>query len=379
MMNIDEKFKAYNDMFWTYFIFPDKECKAGTNIPCGYYNFKTNKRTIGDGTINLALLMTYLWLSKELNIEQPISIENCVTTLNRLINYAHWYFTEKFDFLDLKKEPGFYIRDDCYQDDVDWGNYKMLHTLNNEDPCHSPFTSQDQVWNLNPILKYLSDCSINIVDKESKEKMKKIGRDQNQWLMDNGYKLYNPYLSQILHYFDYLPVFQQSVAERKQERADNYKPSVLVKRGQYNWYYSGGTLACYNAFSDTKKKSFFRTLFYKMTIFVLDRIWEPILQTFCKKNFKHNSYHCYAACSGIWYNKNFVKRVKKRFEKSLETGELFVPNIAPLVLREETVDMEKLKNYLEQFPEPSESGNVHLPLETYLNIYLMYKKQLLKQ
>lgn len=376
MMTLEEKFRAYDDLLWTYFIVPDKESKKGTNIPCNQYNFKTKKKTMGDGTINMAVLMTYLWLSKELEIKQPISLENCVDTLDRLIDYAHHYFNDKFSFLNLKKEEGFFIRDDCYQDDISWGNYKMLHTTDNEDPCHSPFTSQDQIWNLNPILKLLSDCSLNIIDKEKRNRLKEIGLNINKWLIDNDYKLYNPYLSQINHYFYYLPKFNQSVEQRKQEREDNYKPSVLVKRGQYNWYYAGGTLSCYNAFAEHKINNWFITTFYKMTIFALDRIWEPLLQKFAKNNFKHNSYHCYATCSGIWYNKNFIKRFKKRFEESLETGVLFEPNIAPIVLRDEKLDLNKLQTYLENFPEPSETGQIDLPLETYLNIYLLYLKQL---
>ena len=64
-----------------------------------------------------------------------------------------------------------------------------------EDPCYSMFVSQDQIWNLNPILKVLAD--------EGSILAKELGYDINSYVSDNGYTIYNPYLSWINHYYHY--------------------------------------------------------------------------------------------------------------------------------------------------------------------------------
>lgn len=70
-----------------------------------------------------------------------------------------------------------------------------------EDPCYSMFVSQDQIWNLNPILKVLAD--------EGSILAKELGYDMNSYVSDNGYTIYNPYLSWINHYYHYCPTFNE--------------------------------------------------------------------------------------------------------------------------------------------------------------------------
>ena len=376
IMTINEKFKEWNNVFWEYFVsIPDKEKgetaleTKGTLLPFASFYWNSKKGNTGDATINYSKMLIYMWLcrkNKDSEVTIPITIEDALNVMLRLENSAYDFYKNAFPYLfDNNYDPedkifkkGFFVRDDIDEDKVIWGNWRMLHTLDNEDPCHSPFVSQDQVWNINPALSAIMLDEENCSENE-RYTASFIGNSINDYIADNGYTIYNPYLSYIKHMTCYLPDFDLTVTERQSDRYSKFKPNIKVKRGANNWYYAGGTQSCCDAFSERKYdyNHTLRTFLYRGTIFFLDRIYEPIFKLFTGNDFKHNSYYCYAATSGIWYNKNYKKRFLKRFNKSLVKAvgnpeELFEGFIAPIVLNDSKneVDSEGLERYLDNYP-----------------------------
>ena len=368
-MTIEEKMLMYEQIFWRDFINITKNT-PGFCIPVQQVTYDQSLSPhcfyVGDGTINIALLIALLSVIDRDNA--PVGYDDCLETLHRLSDKAYSYFSEKFDFIDFGDVVnGFFVRDDYdYKtQDVSWGSYRMLETLDNEDPCHSPFTSQDQVWNLNTAL-----CYIMVTDKELSSEASRLGSDLNEYIKSNGYKIYNPYLSRIRHFFNCLPPMnERKVApwERQSYRDEHFKLTEKVKRGANNWYYSGGTSACLDTFNSGKKtyKNTIRTFLYKIEIAFLDRIYEPLYRLLTKKDFKHNSYYCYGACSGIWYG-DYKKRFLQQFEKHIKDGELFEPNIVPFVIdySELSDNVKKyLDSYFEKLPSEIEPGVLSSPIE----------------
>ena len=384
---MEEKFAEWESILFDRFLVHSKNAlkDSGCNIPMSYISSSSGKGNVGDGTIHLANLMTYIWIGKKNGKTFPIDLSDCLNTLKRLESKSYEYFKESFPHLfndndkgSIYKE-GFFVRDDIDGDKVDWGNWKMLHSLVNEDPCHSPFISQDQVWNLNPILsKIMLDTSI---DEYIRDEARRIGYSINDYIKANNYTIYNPYLSYINHFFEFLPPFNYNLAQRVQYRLKKFKPNIKVKRGANNWYYSGGTSAAHDAFRNNKfgYKHNLRTFIYRGVIFFLDKIYEPIYRLFTNSDFKHNSYYCYGATSGIWYSGNYADNFLDRFNKSLkgrkgEREELFESNIAPIVLYgNDKVDKESLGEYLYKYPKYNESDSIiYNPLEG-LILFEFYK------
>lgn len=358
-MKTQEKVDVIEKFFYNNFIaIPtgDGLKDEGTCIPTHTICIKNNIVNyvdIGDGTCNLAYLMTLIWTKGKCDngssFKAPITIDNCLNTYCRLEQTAFEIFDDNWYVFQDGVESGFFIRDDI-SDFKTKSSFSMVVTPANEDPCHSPFVSQDQVWNLSPILAKLAS--------EGNEKARIIGLNINNYIAKNGYTVYNPYLSKLMHFYTYCPTFNEDKVapwERQEDRIKHYKPTVKVKRGANNWYYSGGTKAAVKFFSNTSptgslKFNSLREVIYKGIIFVLDRIYEPIYRAFTGSDFKHNSYHCYCATSGIWYNKKFKRRFIDRFNKSIKTagdGELFEWNIAPFVVGgSTTVNVSDLYGYL---------------------------------
>lgn len=357
-MTIEEKFEKIEEFFWVnyfYLLIGDGTVsnKNGSNIPYQSVIFNkdgTHYYDVGDGTINLANLWTLLWMKEKLSLTSPITLQHALEVYDRLVEAAYlkdgidnWYVDEKWIV------NGFFLRDDILGDNNIKSNLRMLYGPANEDPCHSPFVSQDQVWNMNPILAKLAS--------EGNERAKRIGLEINSYIQDNGYTIYNPYLSRLVHFYTYLPTFNENKVkawERQEDRDKHYKPTIKVKRGANNWYYSGGTKAAVRFFSiisPTGGLAFnsLREIIYKGIVFILDRVYEPAYHFITGSDFKHNSYYCYAATSGIWYNRKYKERFTDRFNRSLKdtTVEAFEANIAPIVLSDSAVDINNLNNYLD--------------------------------
>lgn len=390
-MAIDDKFKEWDGIFWKYFVtVPDKEKgetaleTKGTLLPVTTFHWECKKGNTGDASINYAKMLIYMWLCNKNGTENalvvpPVTLDEALDVLPRLENSAYEYYANAFPYLFEDGEhfyKGFFVRDDIDKDKVVWGNWRMLHTLDNEDPCHSPFVSQDQVWNINPALSAIM-LDEELVPSNTRVTAAFLGYKINDYLASNGYTIYNPYLSYIKHMACYLPDFDLSVYERQLDRENHFKPDIKVKRGANNWYYAGGTQACRDAFEMGKYDydHTMRTFLYRGAIFFLDRIYEPLVKLFTGNDFKHNSYYCYAATSGIWYNKKYKERFLKRFNKSLEEAvgdpeELFEGFIAPIVLMDKTdeVDMEGLERYLDNYPSfqvgtTEAEDAIHVPIE----------------
>ena len=382
-MLLKEKFDKTEQIFLSKFInrTGDGDIK-GTYIP--YERIYSNGKVfVGDGTINMAYYLTMLYnkyryydiIDKSTDdIEKEILY--VLRSLYRLVDSAYNYFSKAFDDnteIVGKKIKGFFLRDDIDDSNI-ISNYTMLTTPSNEDPCHSSFISQDQVWNLNPILYrlYIEFFKKNNNTDSIGSLAYNIGSSINKYIIDNNYKIYNPYLSRIVHFFTYCPTFNTNKVkpqERQTDRKNNYKPTIKVKRGANNWYYSGGTKAAYKAFNGASEKvgKSFREFIYKGIVFILDKLYEPIYRSITGNDFKHNSYYCYAATSGIWYNSNYKKRVTKRFNEQIKKSidgkeELFEANIAPLVLNPNSVDTDNLYAYLNAVPESTTSGELTSPI-----------------
>lgn len=340
-MTTQEKVDKIEEFFWTnyfYLLIGDDSVinKQGSNIPYQSIIFNKGKHIlcdVGDGTINLAYLWTLLWLKEKLEETSPITLNNTLDVYFRLNNKAievfedNWYATQII-------EHGFFLRDDIPSGDNIKSNLGMIENSAFEDPCHSPFVSQDQVWNMNPILARLHE--------EGNIQAGIIGYNINRYIQKNGYTIYNPYLSRLVHFYKYLPTFNENKVkpwDRQTDREEHYKPTIKVKRGANNWYYSGGTKAAVKFFSNTSptgglKFNSVREVIYKGIVFILDKVYEPVYRVFTSSDFKHNSYYCYAATSGIWYNKRFKRRFVNKLNKSIKTvrnGEYFEWNIAPLI------------------------------------------------
>lgn len=367
-MTLKEKYEGWKDIFWDIFIMPSPGGdEKGTNIPLQEIYFDRGIGVVGDGTVNLAYLMTYLLLAESSGIDTPIGLDDCLNTLRRLERSAmelYKSFPWIYEIFDGKPVNGFFLRDD-----IPYDGWKGLETINGayggwngvlEDPCFSPFTSQDQVWNLSPVL-------MSVMLAGGHYEAKEIGFMMNKRIQEDGYKVTNPYLSWISHYHKYLPSMNENKVkpwERIEDRNKHFKNTEKVKRGANNWYYSGGTKAAVDAFSMRKcdYKHSFRTFVHRGVTFFLDRIWFPIVRILGGEA-KENAIYCYAGTSGIWYGPYFSKRLAKRFNDSLNGEELFSPNVAVNVLTRELVDWEKVKAWLERYPEPVKSGAVKSPIE----------------
>lgn len=377
-MTVDEKFEHIEEFFFKHFIIRGEG--QSTNIPFAIKDFDTKIIEVCDGTINLAQYLTYLymkWLYTDKSDIYTKEIDKALNVIERLAKVAYEIYD--IDLYTGPYEEGFFIRDDITLNAVAGYQIRGAHTQFNfptlEDPCFSSFVSQDQVWNLNPILAELARAGFR--------KAFHIGQSINGYIVDNNYTIYNPYVSNLLHWHTYCPTFNEKKVkpwERQGDRDSNYKPKVKVKRGANNWYYSGGTQAAYDTFlyggARTRRLNLRQTL-YKGIVFMLDRIYEPIYRLFTGNDFKHNSYYCYAVTSGIWYNKKFTKRFLKRFNKDLEycigtNEEPFEANIAPLAIPVKDVNLDVLREYLDGYVMPEAKGSVNSPLVA-LTLYYWYK------
>lgn len=385
-MNKANKFEAWEEVFYKYFINIDDVDFKGTNIPLSKVTVDSagyKVGVVGDGTINIAGLLQYVYICNRLGKKIPITVEDCIDTLERLSRSARDYFVKKFPNIDYIEEPGFFLRDDICSDqynkfNVDKliGAYTGLHNRDNEDPCFSPFVSQDQIWNLNPILyKIATEDGYNSYPRVIAGN---FGYSINALLANHDYTLYNPYLSAINHYFHYCPTFNEDEVapwDRQDDRNRKFTYTDKVKRGANNWYYSGGTQSCRdvfrNGFTKSKYDNTLRTFLYKGIVFALDRIYHPYVCKWFKLPIKDNAYYCYAATSGIWYNKGFAKRVAKKLNASSSTGELAHSNIAFITCADELIDWDLVEAWLEAYPEPDTTADMNSPLQ-FMYIYLWW-------
>lgn len=372
-MELKDKYEGWKEIYWSDFIVPmiGGYDVQGNNIPLQEIDYSASKGTVGDGTINMSLLMQYIYAAERNGEELPITNDDVLMSLRRLVKAAKRAYRTPCVNL-ISTEEGFFMRDDI--DPTDHG-FKVSKVVSgyggwlgyDEDPCYSPFVSQDQVWNLSPMLYRLK--------MEGNDEAMILGWDINSWIKDNGYSVRDPYMSWIRHYHDYLPSMNTDRVEpweRAADRMEKFRFTEKVKRGANNWYYSGGTSANVDMFEGRARyRHTLRTFLYRGIVFFLDRIWHSDLMRKLGVPAKQNAYYCYAAVSGIWYGPGFKERLARKFNESLSGDDLFEPNVVFLAADHEDIDWDGVKGWLDRFPEPKREGVVSSPI-VFLYVYQWY-------
>ena len=390
-MTNEEKYSEYTDLFYDYFIV-EGLCIKGSNIPASFVVFKDGKSkslNVGDGTINMAQYLLYL-VSKYLVCEEQ-NQEICINrigdvlqALNRLSETPLKKAFEQYPGINFSYEPGFFLRDDIsiqmkesFKTEEITSAYGMLYEGKNEDPCFSPFVSQDQIWNLAPILSFLSKGKI-IKDPWIVAMSQKILTNILDFVIKNNHTIYNPYWSSIYHYWTYPPTFNTNKVkpwDRIKDREDHLKYKIKVKRGANNWYYAYGFRKTFekNCIIGKYSKfvSFLYSLIYYPLTFCAEKIYFPIMHRIFGTQIKNNSYHCLAVSGEVWFGgrKNFLKHLSKCFKR----GEFFELSFIEALKSGnfKSFDPMILKKFLDEYPEPVSTGTMNNPLD-YLITYNFY-------
>lgn len=386
-MTLEEKYKKYKEIFFSYFIKIDDYSKSGTNIPLQEVTFgeSSNLGTVGDGTINMANYMTYLVSclyteDNELEIEEiKMKIEYCLESIKRLIERPYNDAKQLYTNIGFKKEDGFFVRDDFdgtteFEQNISLSScsYNSVTFNDQEDPCHSAYVSQDQIWNLCPILYFLSNRS-DLFGMTISVPAAQILESILGFVIDHNHKIYDPYFSTIYWYKTYIPPFDtDKVApwNRKQYRDDRLKYKIKVKRGANNWYYAYGFRRTYNKVTVNECngfKSFLCSLIYYPIIFLSDRIWWPMLQKVFGKSRKDNSIYCLGVSGKVWYSgrKAFLKRLQKRFNNDIENY-IFTCFLESITQENfSKLNLQKIDDYLNEYEEINSLTNrtIKSPLE----------------
>ena len=363
-MTLKEKYNKYKELYFSHFVHKGGWDESGANIPLEKVNLDTEYGFTGDGTINLSYYIQYIYAGFLNNEFTSDDCKNAIKTLDRLCKFAYFDFIKSYKEYYFKFEPGFFIRDDIKSEYAEMFNltridssYSRCIEKINEDPCHSAYVSQDQIWNLLPILSFL-----RFEYNEAFE----LGKNITEYVVKNKHTVYNPYYSAVLHDWKYVPTFDEDKVkpwERVDDRNSHLKYNIKVKRGANNWYFSYGMKKAYNVFNGDSN-TFWSSLWYKPFIFLADRIYHPYICKWFGLAVKNTSYYSFGSASGAWCFGSFDKRLIKKFNKSLEgnTDSIFMPQLAFLSERSNEIDMDKLLNWLNNYPEPNYSGDINSPI-----------------
>lgn len=409
-LSVQDKFDFCEGKFYLNYIYLDNPDVMGSNIPLASVRYDNNVPTVGnsgDGLIDMALYMQYLHATCQLHkstylkedkedVKEKLKysiyrerILNCLKSIQRLSDSAYnlnskyraynWYY--------MKKEPGFLLRDDISNKiSKEFGLVSLCTSYSSgveglsEDPCHSMFMSQDQIWNLLPTLWMLSESWVLNTGEQIEAEIKKLARtiayDSLTYIIDHNHTIYNPYYSAMLHHWKYLVKFSTPYYERIKERDRKLKYKVKVKRGANNWYYSYGFRRAFEEVTGntdycSKFTNFILGLWYRPFIFAADRIFFPLREKFLGLVPKNTSFYSLAVSSGVWYGGSFAKRLTKQFNKSIgdsirngvAVDDLFQPQLVFLQyfkdLQEgdepQSIDLDSLQNWLELY-EVKETG-----------------------
>lgn len=389
-MTRGQKYLEYEKLFFDYFIV-EGENLPGRNLPVGVVTFDNGKSKlaeVGDGPINLASYLLFLlskWVLTKREEEENLLEEKMLLglqCLDRLSKRPLREAQKSFPGCEFSYEPGFFLRDDINTSMVEEfctekivSAYGMFYEGRDEDPCFSSFVSQDQIWNLLPILSLLCEFP---VQKKIQDLSQCLLLNMLGYVIKNKHTLYNPYLSQMHHFWTYLPSMNTKKVlpwNRKEDRERHFRNHVKVKRGANNWYYAYGFRKTYNRFSRKKAnrfKSFLYSLIYYPLTFAAEKIWFPAMHSIFGTKIKNNSYHCLAVSGEVWFGgmKNFDKHLKKCFEKGEFLNLYFIRMFKSNDLK--SIDTTILKSYLDEYPEPKTDGYIECPLD-YMTAYNFYK------
>lgn len=362
-MTRDDKYTEYKEIFYKYFIYHNNSSEAASNIPLSIIDFDRLHGEVGDGTINLALYIQYMYTEYLLGNIFWKELEEVLITLNRLSENCYNFFKLRCPNVYFRKEPGFFLRDDIRSSDAEKFNLKSINSgfstgleRINEDPCFSPFVSQDQIWNLLPILKHMHlnkwvglpyDGSV-------------WARNVLQYVINNKHVIYNPYYSALYHNWTYLHIFEP-YWERTQERNRKLKYNIKVKRGANNWYFAYGFRKAFKAFGG-ECDTFWSSLWYKPFVFLADRVYHPYICKWFKLPVKDTSYYSLAIAGDAWYGGDYRERIVEKFNKSLETGDLEHAELAFLTGKRDKINLNLLGRWLDNYPQPNTAGVMSSPL-----------------
>lgn len=379
MITVKNKFEKYCKLFYDNFIIIGDPSINGINIPLARITEGTGY--VEDGTINLAHYTQFLYNNYLLNhLDTDLNeLNNCIETLKRLCTTCYKYFVNTYPNINFKYYKGFFLRDDIAtcNDPFDipvHSGFKDGIEYDNEDVCFSPFVSQDQIWNLLPILcKLHHNKEISILNST-------ILWDILVYLVNNNYTLYNPYYSTIYHQWTYCNL-KVPYSDRIKDRDEHVKLNIKVKRGANSWYFAGGFANVFKSIGGVCN-TFIPNLWYKPFIWLADNIYHPHICKWFKLPVKNNSYYCLNIASG---NKKYYKKLVNKFNKSLkdsitkntELNEDYAWLI--FLLPDEylkQINDENLEAYLELYElnEEYESGNLYnckSPL-FFMNLYVGY-------
>ena len=375
-MTLEEKYRSYKELYFKNFVHKGSWDEQGSNIPIERINFTTKYGFVGDGTINLSEHIQYIYAAYLNGEFTKDDVLDAIKTLNRLCSFAYTDFIKDYPKYYFKYEPGFFLRDDLKSEHASLFNLNSIDSSYsrgvekiNEDPCHSTYVSQDQVWNLIPILSYL-----RFDFPEANE----LGKNITEYVVKNHHKIYNPYYSAVLHDWTYVPTFDEDKVkawERVDDRNNHLEYTVKVKRGANNWYFSYGMKKAYNVFGGDSC-TFWSSLWYKPFIFLADRIYHPYICKWFNLPVKNTSYYSFGSASGAWYFGNFDKRLISKFNKSLEEDDytaIFMPQLAFLSNRISDIKLDKVLEWLNKYPEPDLTSTEMRSPSMFLALYNWYK------
>ena len=364
-MTREEKYKAWEDIFYKYFIYKsDDSSESGSNLPLASVNFDNLSGFSGDGIIDLSYYIQYAYTKYLLNGDNSELIYS-IKVLSRLQRNCYKLFLDKYPSVYFKEEKGFLLRDDIeyldapkfHLESVDT-SYTRGEELIGEDPCHSMFISQDQIWNVVPILvkiyKELKDYKPLCLP----------GFKMLEYVIKHKHIIYNPYYSALYHHWTYVPTFDTNKVKpwnRIEDRNKHLKYNIKVKRGANNWYFAYGFRKAYQALGG-KCKTFWHSLWYKPFIFLADRVFHPYICKWFNLPVKNTSYYSLAVAGGAWYFGDYETRLINKFNKSLESGELFMPQLVFLTNKKDKVNLNLLGKWLDNYPEPEEKGTIESPI-----------------
>ena len=359
-MNINEKFGAYRTLYFKNFL--------ATDIPDRYIPLENvimkngigQTAYLGDGSINIAHLMYYFIINN-----QKDEFKKCLDTFDKLVVDAKT-ICDKNNY-PFEIEKGFFLRDNItskedakrYNLSNIMSGYDGLHQIQ-EDVCHSPFVSQDQMWNLLP---YLLKNNFG------------LGQEQSLNMLDFLYKnkgtVYNPYYSWTKHIWNYCNL-KMNYPDRIKDRIDNFKNTVKVKRGAWNPQLYYGFLKVYKSLGKKIKwyeKLLYAPLYY-LTVYGAEFIYYPLMKKYVPV--KNNSWHCLMSC--IDEEQGMLNRMVEKFNESLGRNDL-EPEFWNLVCTYKHMHIDRLKllNWLENYPEPILNGKQSSPI-IYMTLYKYFNK-----
>lgn len=292
MEDLWSKYDKIKEVFYRDFVYDSSYTEQASCIPLS--SVKNGVGWVGDGTINLAQYLQFVYTEMILGNKTEDDVRNAILVLTRLADTTYDLFFNSNKGIYFKFEKGFFLRDDIHSKDASKFGLTKISSgytngieLKDEDPCFSPFTSQDQIWNLAPILAFLSEKGF--------EEARQAGYDIFEYVIRNRHKIYNPYYSALLHHWTFLPDMDTDKVkpwDRVSNRNKNLKYKVKVKRGANNWYFSGGFRWAFKKFGG-ECSTFWHCLWYKPFIFLADRVYHPYGRYFEEQRSGNGAiYHC---------------------------------------------------------------------------------------